>query len=48
MRIVLLTVFALFTMGLSAQNLLTQNPSFETYTGTTPDGWVADEALMEV
>lgn len=32
----------------NAQNLLTQNPSFETYVGTTPTGWVADEALIEI
>lgn len=33
----------------TAQNLLTQNPSFETYTNnTTPVGWTADEAIIEI
>lgn len=46
-RILLTTLLAVAMNGYS-QNLLTQNPSFENYTGDQPDGWVADEALIQV
>lgn len=35
-------------MVLFSQNLLTQNPSFEEYTGDMPDGWIADESNVEI
>ena len=48
MKKILLSLFIVATASANAQNLLTQNPSFETYVGTTPTGWIADEALIEI
>lgn len=49
MKKTLLLIFSVAAFMVNAQNLLTQNPSFETYSGATPTDWsVSDNSALMV
>ena len=48
MKKTLLSLSLIAAISANAQNLLTENPSFENHSGSLPTGWIADEALIEI
>lgn len=48
MKAILFVITVAFSFSVYAQNLLTQNPSFEDVTDGVPDGWTADGSVMEI